>query len=70
MIEEERAAAREPDDYVEFHPTGARTKGAFRCTACGYGVVVATTLPRCPMCSGELWEAAEWSPFGRAGATL
>jgi rubrerythrin len=53
-------------DYVEFWPTGARAKGEFRCSDCGYGVVVTTTLPACPMCSSESWEQAPWSPFRRA----
>jgi rubrerythrin len=37
--------------------TGRRTKGEFRCAECGYGVVVRTALPQCPMCRGLLWEA-------------
>jgi rubrerythrin len=54
------------DDYVAFHATGERAHGGFRCSACGYGVAVSTVLPRCPMCSGETWEADAWRSFGRA----
>ena len=37
--------------------TGRRAEGEFRCAECGYGVIVRTTLPECPMCRGLLWEA-------------
>ena len=37
-------------------PAGERAAGRFVCTRCGYGITVRTTLPRCPMCGGELWE--------------
>ena len=46
-------------------PAGAPAKGEFRCTLCGYGVAVHRELPRCPMCAGEDWEPARWSPFTR-----
>jgi rubrerythrin len=45
-----------PDGFVAFHGVGAEVAGAFRCSACGYGVAVFRTLPRCPMCGGETWE--------------
>jgi rubrerythrin len=35
---------------------GARAKGEYRCTGCGYGVTIQTELPRCPMCGEETWE--------------
>jgi rubrerythrin len=53
-------------DYVRFWATGAPVKGEFHCCECGYGVAVHRALPRCPMCGGEAWEQAAWSPFGRA----
>jgi rubrerythrin len=57
--------------YVEFAATGQPVAGAFRCTACGYGVTVRRELPLCPMCGSTVWELAAWSPFGRrAGGPL
>jgi rubrerythrin len=53
-----RKVESEPVDYVEFVTTGAPAKGAFHCSACGYGVTVQTTLPQCPMCNGTTWERA------------
>ena len=53
-------------DYVRFWPSGQAVKGEFHCSECGYGVAVYRTLPRCPMCGGEAWEQASWSPFRRA----
>lgn len=70
MIDEDRVVARAEGDFIEFHRTGDAVKGAYRCTDCGYGVAVATALPRCPMCGGDVWEDAEWSPFARAGSLL
>ena len=45
---------------------GTSAKGEYHCVSCGYGVVVHTKLPRCPMCGGESWRPALWSPFSRA----
>jgi hypothetical protein len=53
-------------DYVQFWATGESVKGEFRCSECGYGVAICRELPVCPMCSGETWEQADWSPFARA----
>jgi hypothetical protein len=47
--------------------TGMQVKGEYQCAGCGYGVTIYRMLPRCPMCSGEEWESAPWSPFGRPG---
>jgi rubrerythrin len=55
-------------DFVEFQGTGAQAKGQFRCADCGYGVTVRSALPVCPMCGGESWERAAWSPFARTAA--
>jgi rubrerythrin len=49
---------------------GVRVKGEYRCIKCGYGITVYRMLPRCPMCGQEKWEQQDWSPFGRAAATL
>jgi hypothetical protein len=45
---------------------GEPAVGEFRCEECGYGVIVHRTLPQCPMCGGETWRQAPWSPFSRA----
>ena len=52
---------------VVLHISGSAAKGEFRCAECGYGVTIHNELPLCPMCGGETWEEAAWSPFGRAG---
>jgi hypothetical protein len=71
MIEEVDVGAEPPSgDFVQFRSTGDRVKGEFRCSRCGYGVAVSTTLPACPMCAGTTWEPGDWSPFSRAGRLL
>ena len=60
--------AVEADDYVQFWATGDRAKGEFHCAGCGYGVVVHSQLPTCPMCSSNSWEQSAWSPFARFSA--
>ncbi|MDQ3889041.1 MAG: zinc ribbon-containing protein, partial [Actinomycetota bacterium] len=55
---------------VDVLPAGAPAKGEFRCAECGYGVAIHDALPRCPMCSGRLWEAAAWRPFTRASTPV
>jgi rubrerythrin len=50
-------------DYVAFATAGAPAAGAYRCSACGYGVTVQAALPLCPMCAGETWEPAGVSAF-------
>ena len=54
------------DDYVRFVASGARAKGEYHCSECGYGVTVFSVLPLCPMCGGAAWEQSAWSPFARA----
>jgi rubrerythrin len=51
------------EDAAERLVAGARVKGEYRCTDCGYGVTIYRELPTCPMCGGELWEHLDWSPF-------
>jgi rubredoxin len=53
---------------VELYEAGEGAKGEFRCSGCGYGVAIATTLPSCPMCGGGTWERGPWTPFARAEA--
>jgi rubrerythrin len=43
--------------------SGTSVKGQFHCSECGYGVTVHRELPRCPMCAGEEWRQAAWTPF-------
>lgn len=38
-------------------PVGTRRE--LRCPDCGYGVVVAHPLARCPMCGGDDWQLIE-----------
>jgi hypothetical protein len=58
------------DEYVEFWPAGAVTRGLFCCIACGRQVVSAHQLPPCPTCGGGLWEELSTSPFGRSEAAF
>jgi rubrerythrin len=44
---------------------GWRAEGEFRCAECGYGVMVKTVLPACPMCRGVAWEAPVDGSFAR-----
>ena len=44
------------DDFVVFGAAGEAGTGEYHCSECGYGVVVQSRLPRCPMCSGTVWE--------------
>jgi rubrerythrin len=56
VLDEARQLEDEHVGYVEFVTTGAPARGAFHCSACGYGVTVQATLPQCPMCNGTTWE--------------
>jgi hypothetical protein len=56
------------DAAVAPRRAGGREKGEFRCVECGYGVVVSSELPACPMCHGDSWQPAPWRPFTRATA--
>ena len=57
------------DDFVRFHEAEAEARGEFHCAECGYGVIVQTRLPTCPMCAGRLWEQSTWG-LGRGWQTL
>jgi rubrerythrin len=63
LLDEARTLGRGDGDFVEFVTTGAPAAGVFHCSACGYGVTVQVTLPRCPMCGGTTWERTSVSPF-------
>jgi rubrerythrin len=56
----------ESADAAVLLAAGRSAEGEFRCAECGYGVVVRTVLPQCPMCRGLLWEAD--SPFALPAA--
>ena len=56
VLNNARNAESKDVGYVDFVTTGAPAQGAFHCSACGYGVIVQTTLPQCPMCNGTTWE--------------
>ena len=68
MVQDTTTVRVAPDEFVEFLVTGAAVKGEFHCSECGYGVIVSRQLPLCPMCKGESWEQAAWSPFSRSTA--
>jgi len=51
----------EPDGFVVFTRAGQPAAGEYHCSECGYGVVVQSALPRCPMCSGTSWEPRSWN---------
>jgi hypothetical protein len=46
-----------------FAAAGREANGEYRCAACGYGVIVRSVLPACPMCRGLVWEEPSGSPF-------
>jgi rubrerythrin len=52
------ATETEFDDpgFTEFVAAGAQVDGEYRCADCGYGAVVHSRLPVCPMCGGAVWE--------------
>jgi hypothetical protein len=62
----EGPAVSESADTAGFVAAGRNAEGEFRCAECGYGVVVRTVLPQCPMCRGLLWEPE--SPFALPAA--
>src|SRR5437763_15142365 len=59
-----------PDEFVESFARGALVTGEFHCSECGYEITVHSQLPRSPMCGGEAWEQAPWSPFTRQRESL
>jgi hypothetical protein len=40
-------------------------RAEYRCSACGYGIVVYGQAPSCPMCGEPRWEHVEWRPFSQ-----
>jgi rubrerythrin len=60
-----RAVLSSGDGEPVFHAAGEEARGEFRCAECGYGVIVRTALPACPMCRGAVWEEPGASPFLR-----
>jgi hypothetical protein len=55
-------AARGSVESASF-AAGHEVSGEFRCAECGYGVIVRSILPACPMCRGLVWEEPAGSPF-------
>jgi rubrerythrin len=66
LIESGRSEASEQagDGMTTFIAAGSAASGEFRCAECGYGAVVRSRLPECPMCHGLSWEAPEGSSSG------
>jgi hypothetical protein len=60
-----RLVRREGGDFVEFFAAGTPAAGEYHCAECSYGITLHSELPVCPMCGGESWEQADWSPFTR-----
>ena len=61
----ERAVAARTGEEPVFIRAGERANGEFRCSECGYGVIVRAVLPACPMCRGLVWEEPAGSLFSR-----
>jgi hypothetical protein len=58
------AEASEVEGGVVAAEPGRKGKRAqYRCTVCGYGIVVYGQSPSCPMCRETRWEHVEWRPF-------
>jgi len=61
----ERAVFSRGSGDPVFFAAGRPVTGEFRCSECGYGVVVRSVLPACPMCRGLVWEELAASSFSR-----
>jgi hypothetical protein len=57
MLIESRRSETLDREVPVLHRAGADAAGEFRCVECGYGVIVRTVLPACPMCRGVVWES-------------
>jgi hypothetical protein len=57
-------------EFVPSRASGDPAKGEFHCAECGYGVIVHAALPICPMCGGDAWEQAAWSPLTRVRGAI
>jgi hypothetical protein len=66
MLDATRGSSSAEEEYVQFHNAGTRAIGQFHCAGCGYGITIHADLPTCPMCGGDDWEEAAWSPLSRA----
>jgi hypothetical protein len=65
-VDSRRSASRAPvrgGGEPVFFTAGTEAAGEFRCADCGYGVVVRSLLPACPMCRGHVWEEPAGSPY-------
>ena len=66
MLDATRESSANEEEYVQFRIAGMRAFGQFHCAGCGYGITIHADLPKCPMCGGDDWEEAAWSPLSRA----
>jgi hypothetical protein len=63
------ALGREAEDseveggMVAAGPGRKGKRAQYRCTVCGYGIVVYEQSPSCLMCRETRWEHVEWRPF-------
>ncbi len=66
IVELREAADSEVEAGMVAAGAGRKGKrGAYRCAACGYGIVVYGQAPSCPICSEARWEHVEWRPFSQ-----
>ena len=68
LIESRRSEARDGATVEKQRvllEAGGPAAGEFRCAGCGYGVIVRSVLPTCPMCQGIAWKAPADGTFGR-----
>jgi rubrerythrin len=61
----ERAVLSSESGEPVFFAAGRAVSGEFRCSECGYGVIVRSVLPACPMCRGLVWQDRAASSFSR-----
>ena len=61
----ERAVLSHGNGDPVLFAAGQAVSGEFRCSECGYGVIVRSALPACPLCRGLVWEEHPASLFSR-----
>jgi hypothetical protein len=53
----------EPPRRAQLRETFVQSTQSFRCASCGYGAVLKTQLPPCPMCRDTAWKPDVWRSF-------
>ena len=68
----QRVALPNTDDFLADsvfsleRTAGSTSRMDVCCAGCGYGAVVESMPPQCPMCSGTTWDFAAWRPLTSA----